>query len=487
MSIPSGHGAATGAARSPADTAPAHSLSVLDAVVILVGLVVGIGIFRTPSIVAGSVDSELMFVGAWLLGGAVTLVGALCYAELAAADPHTGGEYHLLSRAYGRPLAMMFGWARCTVIQTGAIATVAFLLGDYLAQLLPLGAHGPAMYAALSVIVLTAVNAKGTLEGKSLQIVVTALQLAIIAAIIVAGLVGSAVGGEPAVAAAPQVAPATAALGMAMIFVLLTYGGWNEAAYLTGELREAPRNIAKVLVWGTVVVVAIYVLTNWAFLAVLGLDGLRASDAVAADMMRVALGHSAETIVTVAIVVAAISTLNATIFTGARVFYVMAHDLSVLRWAGVWNQRGSTPANGQLLQGGLALALIGVGALTKDGFKAMVDYTAPVFWGFMLLVAMSLFVRRWREPGRALPFKVPLYPVTPLLFCLTCAYMLYASLMYTGTAAWIGVAVLLSGLPLLLFQHRPVALAELAPAVVLVRPADGPAATSLPSSKGASQ
>lgn len=460
MSIPQGtkqEASASGASAVSAD--PAATLSVFDAVAILVGLVVGIGIFRTPSIVAGNVDSEWMFIAVWLAGGLITWIGALCYAELAAADPHAGGEYHLLSRAYGRPVAMIFGWARCTVIQTGAIAAVAFVLGDYLAQMLPLGPYGPALYAALSVVVLTAVNVKGTAEGKNLQIVVTCVQILIIVAMVAAGLVG-AQGGDGAQASAatgPTVPPATAALGMAMIFVLLTFGGWNEAAYLTGELRDAPRNIPRVLAMGTAVVVVVYVLTNWALLEVLGLEGLRASNAVAADMMRAAAGPWAETLVSLAIVVAAISTLNATIFTGARVFYVMANDLSILRWLGVWRQRGSTPANGQLLQGGLALALIGLGAVAKDGFKAMVDYTAPVFWGFMLLVAVSLFVRRWREPTRVLPYRVPLYPLTPLVFVLSCAYMLYASLVYTGAAAWIGVAVLLSGVPLLFFQNRPCA------------------------------
>ena len=130
---------------------PQAVLSVFDAVVIMIGLVIGVGIFRTPSIVATSVDSEWMFIAVWVAGGLVTLVGALCYAELAAAHPDTGGEYHFLSRAYGRPVAMLFGWARCTVIQSGAIAGVAFMFGDYMTQLLPLGQHGPALYAVLAV------------------------------------------------------------------------------------------------------------------------------------------------------------------------------------------------------------------------------------------------------------------------------------------------------------------------------------------------
>ncbi len=428
---------------------PQALLSVFDAVTIMVGLVVGIGIFRTPSIVAANVGSELMFVLVWILGGAITLIGALCYAELSAAHPNTGGEYHFLSRAYGRSVAMMFGWARCTVIQTGAIAGVAFVLGDYAAQIAPLGPYGPAIYAALSVIILSTVNIIGSTEGKNLQIVVTFIEVLAVAGIIMFGLLSSV---EPA--ASVSMPPETAGLGMAMIFVLLTYGGWNEAAYLTGELKDAPRNIARVLTIGTVVVVALYVLANVALLSTLGLDGLRKSDAVAADMMRVVAGPSAEVIVTLTIVIAAISTLNATIFTGARVFYSMARDMTVMSWVGVWDGRGKTPANGQIMQAVIALALIAMGAITRDGFKAMVDYTAPVFWGFLLMVAISLFVLRWRHPERVLPYKVPFYPLTPFIFCCTCLYMLYASIAYTGVAGLIGLAVLISGIPILFFKKK---------------------------------
>ncbi len=447
----------------PNQPRPQGILSVFDAITIMVGLVLGVGIFRTPSIVAGSVDSEAMFIVVWIVGGIITFIGALCYAELSAAHPNAGGEYHFLSRAYGRSTAMMFGWARCTVIQTGAIAAVAFMLGDNVAQLLPAGLFGPldpfspAIYAALAVIVLTGINVIGTIEGKNLQVVVTFLEIGAIGAIILFGLFGSP---ETAERTAPAIPPETAAIGMAMIFVLLTYGGWNEAAYLTGELKDAPRNIAKVLAGGTVILVVLYTLTNLALLSVLGLGGLRESNAVAADMMRVVAGPVGERVVTAAIVVAAISTLNATIFTGSRVFYAMARDMTVMQWVGIWNGRGKTPANGQIAQGIIALALIAVGAITRDGFKAMVDYTAPVFWGFLLLVGLSLFVLRWRHPGRALPYRVPLYPVTPIIFCLTCLYMLYASVAYTGAAALIGLAMLAAGAPILLFKRKQVEAAE---------------------------
>lgn len=429
---------------------PQSSLTIFDAVVIMVGLVVGIGIFRTPSLVAANVDSELAFIAVWVVGGLVTLIGALCYAELAAAHPHAGGEYHFLARAYGKPLAMMFGWARGSVIQTGAIAGVAFVLGDYAAQILPLGPYGPALYAAITIIVFTGVNVIGTFQGKTLQIVITFIEVGIIGLIILFGLFSSA---EPT-AVSPPDAVDGAALGLAMVFVLLTYGGWTETAYLAGELHDAPRNVAKVLVLGTVVLVGLYVLANLALLSVLGLEGLRSSEAVAADMMQAVVGPAGGAIVSLAIIVAAISTLNATIFTGARVYYAMARDMTVLPKVGEWSERGKTPANGLIMQAGVALLLVAIGAATRDGFKAMVEYTAPVFWGFLLLVGFAVFVLRWREPDRVLPFRVPLYPVTPILFCLSCVYMLHASLAYAGTAAWVGIAVLVAGTPLLLFRRR---------------------------------
>ncbi|WP_160000251.1 APC family permease [Roseomonas sp. 18066] len=441
---------------TPAAAGSRASLSALDATIMLVGIVVGIGIFRTPSLVAAHVESELAFIGVWVAGGLVTLVGALCYAELAAAHPHAGGEYHFLSRAYGRPVAMLFGWARGSVIQTGAIAGVAFVLGDYAAQLLPIGPQGPALYAALSIVALTAVNVLGTLPGKNLQVAATAIEVGAIVAIIGFGLLGAPAEAAPAAA----VAPATAAFGMAMVFVLLTYGGWNEAAYLTGEMQDAPRNIPRVLLAGTAILVVLYVLANLALLMILGLEGLRGSNAVAADMMARVAGPSGAGLVSAAIIVAAISTLNATIFTGARSWSAMASDVTFLSGISRWKARGggagrgATPANGLILQGAIALGLVGLGAVTEDGFRAMVDYTAPVFWGFLLLVGLALFVLRRREPGRALPYKVPLYPLTPALFCLTCGYMLHASIAYTGLGALVGLAVVAAGLPLLLFRRR---------------------------------
>jgi len=335
------------------------------------------------------------------------------------------------------------------VIQTGAIAAVAFVFGDYANQLLPLGQYGPAIYAALSILLVTGINIIGTVESKRLQLVVTFLELGAIATIILFGLLGTP---ESTIVTPPSIDPDTAIPGIAMVFVLLTYGGWNETAYLSGELKNPQRNMARVLILGTCILVLLYLLANYALLSILGLDGLRASSAVATDMMHQVAGPFGGKLVSIAIIIAAISTLNATVFTGARVFYSISHDLRIGSWLGIWDGRGKTPANAQIVQGCWALVLIALGASHPDGFTAMVNYTAPVFWGFMLLVGLALFILRWRFPAQPLPYRVPLYPLTPLLFVLFCSYMLYSGVMYAGKAGWIGLAILAAGLPLLLLQ-----------------------------------
>jgi amino acid transporter len=429
--------------------APRASLSVTDGALMMVGIIIGIGIFKTPQLVALNVSSEAWFVAAWFLGGVATLIGALVYAELAAAYPSTGGEYHFLTRAYGPQVGFLFAWARTTVIQTGAIAAVCFVLGDYAQQLYPLGAYGAAVYGAAGLFVLTLVNLAGTYESKTAQNILTVLEASALAAI---ALVGFLYGGGAA-PAAPAAEANLGALGLAMVFILLTYGGWNEAAYLSADLKNVRRDMIRILLIGTAVVTVLYVAINIAYLNVLGLEGLRKSDAVAAAVMRAGFGTSGAVILSLIVVCAALSTINASIFTGARVYHALGQDLQLERLK-IWDVAGNNPRNAIIAQSLIAFALILFGAISKDGFSAMVEYTAPVFWFFILLVGLSLFVLRAKDPARERPFRVPLYPVTPILFCLICAYLLYSSLVYTGYGALVGIAVLLAGIPLLGFVRK---------------------------------
>jgi amino acid transporter len=425
---------------------PKQLLSLWDGIVLICGMVIGAGIFKAPSIVAGNVATNWEFIGAWALGGAVSLCGALVYAELAARYPDTGGEYAFLMRGLGRGVAFVFAWSRMTVIQTGAIAAVAFVFGDYASEVLPLGAKSSAIYAALGVIVLTLLNVVGTRESKTLQSVMQVLLFGGLAFIAIAGLLS----GAPAKAAPPS-APG-GSFGLAMIFVLLTYGGWNEAAYLSGEVRDPRRNMIRILVGGILALTLIYLLVNLGYLAALGLGGMRESKAVAADVVRQVAGDKGAILLAFIVCLAALTTINAAIFTGARTTYSLGRDFAAFRLLGNWRETGSTPANALVLQGTFALILVIASSITPDGFTAMVAYTSPVFWTFFLLTAITLFVFRARS-AEAPPFRVPLYPVIPAAFCAACIYMLYSSINYVrfavdfGVAVFAGLAIMAAGIP----------------------------------------
>src|SRR6267142_2836605 len=403
------------------ETRPLELLSVGDGIFLTVGMIIGALIFKAPSMVAGATSGPWPFLLAWLLGGAISLCGALVYAELASRHPHTGGEYVFLNEGMGRGVAFLFAWSRMTVIQTGAIAAVAFVFGDYASEIFSFGKNSSAIWAVGGVIVLTALNFAGTLQSKALQKV---MESVLIAGLVIFSLAAIVIGGP----AKPAAGGGSGSFGFAMIFVLLAYGGWNEAAYLAGEVRDARRNMTRILVWGVIAVTALYLLVNVGYLAVLALI----------------------------VCISVLTTMNAAIFTGARTSWALGRDFSILRFLGDWREQGSTPANALLLQGAITLLLVAAGAATPDGFNAMVAYTSPVFWTFMYLVASSLFLIRDRAKDKA-AFRVPLFPHIPFVFSMACLYMLYSSIDYVrnpdygpkfGWAVGAGLLVMAAGIPL---------------------------------------
>ena len=436
--------------------APKPLLSVTDGVMLICGMVIGAGIFKAPSIVAANTDGPAMFMLAWLLGGVISLCGALVYAELSARYPETGGEYAFLARGMGRGVAFVFAWSRMTVIQTGAIVAVAFVFGDYASEILRLGDKSSAIYAAIGVVALTLLNFAGTLQSKTLQ---KLMQVLVFAGLLFIGFAGLVTGApvKPAAAGAGG-----GAFGLAMIFVLLTYGGWNEAAYIAGEVREARRNMIRILLIGIAAITAIYLLVNAGYLAALGQGGMRESKAVAADVMRIVSGDKGAVLLALIVCASALTTMNAAMFTGARTSYAMGRDFPLFARFGSWREAGSTPANALLLQGAISLLLIGAGAATPDGFSAMVAYISPVFWTFFLLTGVTLFVFR-RRSSETPAFQVPLYPVIPLAFLAMCATMLYSSIDYIrnpvfgpkfGDMVLAGIAIMAAGIPLYFFARK---------------------------------
>ena len=437
-----------------ADTAGApRPLGLRHGVALIVGIAIGAGIFKAPSLVAANVPSAGWLFAVWGLGGLISVLGALCYAELSSTYPSNGGEYHFLHRAFGPDTALVYAWARFSVITTGSVALLGFVFGDYMQQLLPLGRHGPALYAALSVLLLTALNLRGLRQGATAQAWLTVVEVGGLVLIVLAAAWLWWSGAAPPADPAPS-APGAAdwsGIGLALVFVLLTFGGWNDAAYLSADLRSR-RTIVWALLLSVGCITVLYLLVNWAYWYALGLQGMAGSQAVATDVLARAFGPAAGKLVAAMVAMAALTSINATLIVGARAAGALGRDRPQLALLAGWDRQRGVPVRGMLAQGAFALALVALGAGYQDGFRAMVEYTAPVFWLFFLLVGVALFRLRRRDRGRPRPFSVPLYPLVPLLFCASCAGMLWSSVSYVYAqrmggfnAAWVGVAVVASG------------------------------------------
>lgn len=427
-------------------SAPKPTLRLIDAIVLIIGIVVGAGIFRAPSVVASNTSSEYWFLGVWILGGIISIIGALCYSELSSTFPNAGGDYHFLKLAFGKRFSFLFAWARITVTQTGSIAILAYIAGDYLSQLFPIGAFSSTYYALIIIILISLFNILGIQFGTGIQKFLISLQFIGIFVIVVTGLLT-----EPSTSLSISEShthftpSSTASISLALIFVLLTFGGWNEAAYISSELKSGSKKMTFVLVASIVVITSIYLLINISFLRVLGLEGIANSEAVGVDVMSATLGERGVVLIGLLVVLSALTSLNTTVFTGARSNYALGKDFQTLSFLGKWNGSKSAPVNSLILQGVIAIILVIFGAFTRNGFESMVDFTAPVFWFFFLFTGISLFILRKKYPNVQRPFKVPLYPFTPILFVAFCGYMLYSSLSYTGIGSLVSIAVLIAG------------------------------------------
>ncbi|MCX7679968.1 MAG: amino acid permease [Spirochaetes bacterium] len=435
------------------------TLGLFDVVMITIGIVIGSGIFKLPGYVAKSSPNEFAFILAWIMGGAMSIIGALCYAELASAYPNAGGDYYFIHRAYGDFMSFLFAWARMAVIQTGSIAFLGFFIGDFLSEVYSLGSYSSSIYAIITVVLLTAINVVGIKQGKWAQNLFTAAIVISMLMIIAIGFGGTPLPRD----ASPHTQ--SMSIGMAMVFVLLAFGGWNEAAYVSAEVKNPEKNIVKSLIIGLIAVTAIYLLMNIAYLRILGIKGMAASSNVAIDFVKATLGEKFTPIITLTVVFAVLSTTNATIISGGRGIYALGRDFKVFRVLGKWNDKSQTPAIALIVQGLISIALILIANKIdrNTGFETMVAYTTPVFWFFFFLAGVSIFILRHWDIAAVRPFKVPLYPIIPILFVAIGMYMLnngfdYIRLlpqigMYSGVGALIGVAVLILGIPLYILNN----------------------------------
>jgi amino acid transporter len=440
---------------SPAPTKLLRLLHPLSAVALIVGIVIGAGIFKTPSLVASISGDAGWALVLWLAGAMISIVGALCYAELCTTYPNAGGDYHFLHRAFGRNISFIYGWSRATIINTGSIALLAFVFGDYMSTLVNLGTYSSALWALLIVLVLTAVNLAGIHASSRMQTWLTVTEVIGLLAVVVAGFWVDA----PASGAIQWFAqaPAPTQWGLCLVFVLLTFGGWNEAAYISAELKGGPRSMVWVILASMAALTVIYLLVNIALLLGLGLSGLSQSKTAAADLLGLAFGPWAQKALGLFVAIAALTSINATMFVGARTNFAVGSDWKALRKLGQWQLDIGSPKQALLLQALVSIGLIALGTQEADGFSAMVEFTAPVFWGFLFLVGLALLWLRQTDAQTLRPFKVPLYPVLPLIFCAACAWLTYSSVTYaiSQKAIHVSMGLIASGvLALLILRAR---------------------------------
>ena len=473
--------------KTPSADRPA-TLSVWDAVSVIVGIVVGAAIFKAPPIVFGAAGSVSAGLISWLIGAMLCLVGALCYAELATMHKSDGGDYAFLTRAYGPLIGFLFGWAQLTGVFSGSIGSMAYVFADHardvLKQLWWGALPNTVWLAAVPVLILTAIHAAGVKPGKVIQNSLTIAKLLGLTLLVIVGLGLGTHGLEtPQAAIGASAEVASTNFGLAMILVLYAYGGWNDAVFVAAEVRDRQRNIPKALAGGLLLIAGLYVLINLAYLRGLGFTGLVDSQIPAVDVIGEAsqlpesIRSAGQLLIGLLVMVSSLGAVHGLLFTGSRLYAAVGEDHRVFRVLGHWHPQLGTPVWALVAQGGLGVALIvtvgtdvgqssidvilrsiGIPAVPWDrfdgGFETLVAATAPIFWTFFLLTGISIFLFRRREPDADRPFRVPVYPFVPGLFLLMSGWMLYRSLIYAQTVVLLAVVPLACGVPLYFLSRR---------------------------------
>ncbi len=416
--------------------APAKELSLFDSTCVIVGIILGAGIYEITPTVASCMNGWGAILGVWLAGGLLALTGALCYAELATTYPKEGGDYIYQTRAYGKWAGYLFGWSQLIIIRPGDIALMSFVFARYASTIYAPFPNIILLYAGLAVVLLTLINILGVKEGKYTQNLLTTIKSIGLLLVITAGLLAPAQASIPA----DMSAPLNMDLKLSLILVMFTFGGWNEMAYVAAEIKSPEKNIVRSLVIGTVSITVLYVLVNFSFLSALGYESMASSQAIAVDTLATLVPDSAARLISILICISALGAINGLIFTGARISYAMGTDHSMFRGLGAWNSRSGTPVRALVLQGVLSLAFI----LFAGSFIDTILYTAPIVWLFFLATGISVFVLRKKDSHVSRPYRVAGFPFTVIVFCVSCVFMFYNSLTYAIASKPVGLTIIFS-------------------------------------------
>jgi len=427
-----------------------RAMGLLDCTLLVIGAIIGSGIFLTPSSVARETQSVSGILFVWIMGGLLSLSGAMTFAELGATYPEAGGIYVFLKEAYGAPLAFLYGWCVFFVINSGSIATLGSAFAIYLGYLVPLSSGVCRGIAVISIGLLTLVNCLGVQPGVWVQNLLTVIKIGSLIGI--AGVLFSSthatlhgvLGATPSNQPLPWVG-----YGIAMIGVLWTYHGWHLLTFAAGEVKNPTRNLTGGLFLGTLVSMALYLTVNLGYLAILPFNALQSSSRVASDAMQIALGPWGGTVVAVAILISIVGAMNSNILGGPRVLYAMAHEGLFFQSAALVHPRFRVPWVSIVLGSVWAAILTFMGS-----FERLFNYVIFVAWIFYALGAAGAIVLRRKHPELPRPYKVWGYPWMPILFILV-SFLIVLNVIVNDfkNSSW-GLLVVLTGLPAYLYWNR---------------------------------
>ena len=425
----------------------ARRLSLGDSIAIVVGIMVGGGIFLVPNLVARSLPSMPMIMGVWVLAGAISLLGALACAELGAAFPSTGGQYVFLREAYGPFAAFLCGWSFFTVARSAQVAWMSVVFSLYASYLVPMGPLASKILSLAVLAIFTWVNYRGAKLGAIIQNTFTLAKIAGALIIVTAALL---VGGRAQHVAAPGMAGASlSSFGVALIACLLAYDGWVQLSFVAGEIRDPQRNVVRALTFGTLGVTAVYLLANLAYMRVLAISEIAASQHVGADTAGRVLGATGGSVVSVIILLSILGTLNGCCLTIPRVYFAQASDGLFFRKFAEVHPSYETPAFAILAQAGWAAVLLLTGS-----YEALIDYALFGIWLFYALMVAAVIVLRRTRADVPRPYRMWGYPVTPLVFLAITVWFLGNMLVTRPGPALAGLGLIMTGVPAYLVWKR---------------------------------
>ncbi|MBW7887482.1 MAG: amino acid permease [Bacteroidetes bacterium] len=452
----------------------ARRLSLTSAIMVVIGSVIGSGIFLTPQNVAATVEIPGIMIGVWVLTGLLTLAGALTNAEVASIIPEAGGQYVFFRVTFGKLTAFLYGWTTFIVYQTGSIAAIAVAFAKYfgyfvalphlspeleawklplIGNIYPLKDIGVTMMAIAAIITVTTINYFGVQFGSLIQNVFTTLKVLAIGSIIVLAFTvgnGNTDHFFP-LWGTPTSRGLTAAVGVAMIATLWSYDGWNSLTYLAGEVKNPQKNIPLALIFGTLAIIVIYVLTNMAYLYILPIDQIAHSKLVAADTMETMFHGYGGAIISAMVMISTFGTVNATSMTTARVFFAMAKDKLFFKNMSYVHPKFRTPSKSLMTQCAWACILCLTGT-----YDQIFTYVIFAGWIFYALGAAAVFILRKKQPDTPRSYKVPGYPFIPVLFIIVATWFVWNTIVEQPNESLVGFLLLVAGIPFYLYWQKKI-------------------------------